>query len=95
MILAKQQTLTAQPEHLSPDYLRLNEKIKTLDKEHKELVREVGFVNGMKIDQYRINQGKTVIEDLRKICRFGDTNPPAKYICQYALKSFERLWCSL
>ena len=55
MILAKQQTLTAQPENLSPDYLRLNEKIKTLDKEHKELFREVGFVNGMKIDYYRIN----------------------------------------
>ena len=55
MILAKQQTLIAQPENLSPDYLRLNEKIKTLDKEHKELFREVGFVNGMKIDYYRIN----------------------------------------
>ncbi len=77
MILAKQQTLTAQPENLSPDYLRLNEKIKTLDKEHKELVREVGFVNGMKIDYYRINQGKPVIpiEDMGRICSFGDTDP--------------------
>ena len=55
MIFSKQQTLTAQPEQYSPDYLRLSEKIKTLDKEHKELVKEAGFVNGMKIDYYRIN----------------------------------------
>ena len=61
MILAKQQTLQYSPDLYSADYQKINQKIKTLESEHIQLVKEAGSINGSEIDYYRIIQGRPVI----------------------------------